>query len=109
MNSSLENELRNVLTRMEPPEGFVNRVVAKLPGRRRRTPFYMVGAAAAVVVLVLFTRFGQQRLETQRQAPDAQRQIVFAFQLAAEKLAVIDERLKKSAPELQIENEKGKL
>lgn len=109
MNSSLENELREALARMEPPEGFVDRVVAKLPQRRRRTPFYMVGAAAAAVVLVLLTRVGQQPFKTQRHTPDAQRQIVFAFQLAAEKLAVIDEHLKRSAPELQIENEKGEL
>jgi hypothetical protein len=108
MNARLENELREALARIQPPEGFADRVVARLPERRRRPRFYLPVAAAAALALVCFARFEQEQIQTQRSAAEVQQQVAFAFRLTAEKLAVIDEHLKKSAPELQIK-EKGEL
>ncbi len=104
MNARLENELREALARIQPPEGFADRVVARLPERRRRPRFYLPVAAAAALVLVFFARFEQTRFQTKR-AAEVQQEVAFAFRLTAEKLAVIDQHLKKSAPELQIKEE----
>jgi hypothetical protein len=108
MNARLENELREALTRIQPPEGFADRVVANLPERRRRPRFYLPVAAAAALALVYLGHFEQTRFQTQKRAAEVQQEVAFAFRLTAEKLAVIDQRLKKSAPELQIK-EKGEL
>jgi hypothetical protein len=103
MNAPLENELREALARIQPPEGFADRVVARLP-ERRRPRFYLPVAAAAALVLVFFARFEQTRYQTKR-AAEVQREVAFAFRLTAEKLAAVDQHLKKSAPELQIKEE----
>jgi hypothetical protein len=109
MNDRLEDELRKALRRVQPSEGFADRVLASLPERRSqtRTRRYWFMTIAAALVLVFFAHFEQKEYEAQRRAAQVQREVTFAFRLTAEKLAVIDGHLRRSAPELQIEKEKG--
>lgn len=57
--SHLDDELRNALRREEPPEGFVNRVLERLPAEAPRATIARRGAArpwlAAAAALVLAT------------------------------------------------------
>lgn len=109
MSRDLEKDLREALARVQPPKGFADRVAARLPEQRRRPPLYWFAAVAAGLALVFAAHFGHKQYETSRHAPEIQRQLAFAFQLTAEKLAVIDGRLKRSAPELKIDRAKGDL
>lgn len=54
-------------------------------------------------------RFEQVRQERQKHAEEVRQQLAFALRLTAEKLNVIDTRLRKSAPELQIGKTKEEL
>lgn len=109
MNGRLGNELREALARMQPPEGFVDRVVANVPERRSRTWPYWFMSAAAALALVFLAHFEQEQHEAQKRAVEVQQEVTFAFRLTAEKLTVIDGHLKRSAPELQIDRAKGEL
>lgn len=109
MSGDLEKELREALRPVQPPEGFADRVAAHLPEPRRRTGLYWYLTAAAALALVFTANFEHRQYEKQRDAAEAQRGVAFALQLTAEKLAVIDGRLKRSAPELQVNRAEGEL
>ncbi|HZP17663.1 MAG TPA: hypothetical protein VFB00_06850 [Terriglobales bacterium] len=106
--SDMERDLREALRRVEPPEGFAGRVLARTAQQARPRPWYATyGAIAAAIVLVCSLFIGQYvRHERQKQeAAQAQRQLTFALRLTAEKLAVIHQRLKVSAPVVRVERE----
>lgn len=110
MNGHLENELRESLARIQPPEGLADRIVANLPERSRRTQYvYWFMTAAAAIALVFLAHFEHAQHETRRRAAQVQQEVAFALRLTAEKLAMIDGHLKRSAPEVQLNREKGEL
>jgi hypothetical protein len=103
MNGRVEEELRRALNRAEPPDGFADRVMARIPERQRAGSqgwWYAVLAA----LLALLTVFTTQRISEQRRerAHETERQVVFALALAAEKLDHVNEKLQSSAPDLRI-------
>ena len=111
MNDHLENELRAALARIQPPEGFADRVVANLPERSRpaRRHHWLLAAVAAIFAVLFITHFEQVQQERQKHAEAVRQQIAFALRFTAEKLTVIDARLRRSAPELQIDKTKEEL
>lgn len=111
MNDHLENELRAALARIQPSDGFADRVAANLPElpRPARLHSSLLAAVAAIFALLFVMRFEQVRQERQKHAEEVRQQLAFALRLTAEKLNVIDTRLRKSAPELQIGKTKEEL
>ena len=97
MNDGLDDLLTRALGRTEAPPDFTAKVMARV--RQRRQFLWMVlPALAASVALVIAGWFGF----AQYRARQHERQLVFALQLASEKIAVIDHRLKRSAAEIYV-------
>ena len=96
----LEEELREVLARVEPPGGFAERVLARA-ARTGARPWYMrYGAAAAIAAVCCgLAATGYQRHLEQERA----RKLVFALTLTAQKLAGIQHRLQTAAPVVRID------
>jgi hypothetical protein len=110
MNDSFDEELRRELARVEPPDGFADRVMANLPETHGRRRYWLAAVAAGLAVLFTAGGLEQSRREHQVQAERTQRQVVFALSLAAEKLDHVNARLQRSAPDLTIEGEeRGRL
>jgi hypothetical protein len=87
----LENELRAALARRDPPDGFADRVMARVPrhaGRKTWIPSPWMAAAAALLVAMLgggayeYRRAAELRADGER----AKSELVFALGLASEKL-----------------------
>lgn len=93
--SQFEDELRAAFRIEDPPEGFVDRVMAAIPDHRkvvviprRKWSRSWLAAAAAVTLMVggagslEMRRVERQRLERER----AKAELVFALQITSEKL-----------------------
>ena len=101
--SDLENQLRKVLRRREPSEGFADRVMARIPAApERRKPLLWwrwVAAAAACVLLAA----GVGRYEEHKRGIQARDQLMLAVEITEKKLAVVqskvDELNHRSVPE----------
>ena len=99
--SDLERDLRESLRRREPPDGFAERVLARVqeadtssessPGRFWG---WRWAAAAAAIVLVLFGGFAlyrerQQRAENER----AKEQLLYALRVTGSQVRYVQQRL----------------
>jgi hypothetical protein len=87
----LEDELRTALLRRDPPEGFTDRVMAKVPGRRRPwsswSHSWMAAAAAMLIAMLGGGAYEYQRVQRIRQEGEqAKAQLVIALEIASEKL-----------------------
>jgi hypothetical protein len=104
MNEQIEHELRRALCRVAPAEGFTERVMARLPESRPSTYGWWYAAVAAMLTVVLLVG-GLQRTRNVREqeARRAERQVVFALSLAAEKLQRVNVRLEHSGPEVRVQ------
>ncbi len=110
MRSEWEDNLRESLKRTEPPAGFSDRVMAKLPVRSSRQPPVSVYAVlAASLVVLLFGANVYQQHQQQRQAEKAGRELMFALRFTAEKLAIVQARLERTAPDVVIREKERKL
>ena len=111
MNDRVEQELRRALQRVPAPDGFSDRVMARLPAPSRSASavrwLYMAAAAMAVIAL-LFGGVERTRRVREYQARRAEEQVVFALSLAAEKLQKVNTRLERSGPEVRLEQKQGK-
>jgi hypothetical protein len=83
--------LRNALAPVDPPEGFAQRVRARLdreapamPPSRRRVPRWM--AIAALVTAVLASPVAYREYENRREALAAKAQVLLALQIASREL-----------------------
>jgi hypothetical protein len=90
----LEDELRSALRRREPPPGFAERVMARvpvtMPARRRPTAVWRwVAAAAACLVMVA----GIDSYRDYRRGVEAKQQALLALRITEEKLAVVRNKL----------------
>ena len=98
MNDPVEELLREQLGRIDPPPGLRDRVLAALPRPRRSARW--IAPAAAAAALVMSAGAGWVHLQQQRHARQTRQQAIYALQLAGNKLAAIDLRLRRSSPEI---------
>lgn len=108
MMDRFEDELRRSLARVEPPEGFADRVLARVdrpPAAKRRSfleilgwhpfpRFAYAGAALAAVMTLGVVRYEHQQREKALAARD---QLKLALRIAGGKLEYAKERVAASA------------
>jgi hypothetical protein len=82
--NEFENELRKALCRREPPPGFSDRVMARVPRKPNRLP-WMAALAAALVLVMAGISFWHQERERQRRvaAEKAKAELIYALQVTA--------------------------
>ena len=96
---SLEQELRRALRRKDPPSGFDDRVLSRiaagdtvrLPAHRQRWGRAILPLAASLMLAFGATYYVQQQRQQMRDAQmhaeQATREVVFALEVASEKVA----------------------
>ncbi len=100
MNDGWDDLLTKALGRTEAPPDFTAEVMARVNQRRSLGWMAWPTVAATVALLIAgWFEFAQYR------ARQHERQLVFALQLASEKIAAIDHRLKRSAAEIYVRKE----
>jgi type II secretory pathway component PulL len=106
--NEFEDRLRQALQRREPPSGFAERVVARVPPRHAPvwTRWRSVAAIAAVL-LVMFSALLYEHHRAQR-AEAANRQLMFALRLAAEKIDRVQHRVQNSSPVMTVDRDEVK-
>jgi hypothetical protein len=94
--NGFEKELRSALARREPPVGFTDRVMARIPDQRRSgMSRHWMTAAAAVLIAVLgagsweYTNVRNQRMEAER----AKAELIQALELTSAKLQATRSKL----------------
>jgi hypothetical protein len=94
--NGFDNDLRQALRRCDPPDGFADRVMARIPVRKRHTWWAPRSAAAAALIVVLggagawqFEHSRQKRLEAER----AKAELVQGLELTSAKLQATRSRL----------------
>ena len=94
MMRNFEEELRAVLRRQEPPEGFAERVADRLATRQTRAHWWRrpAWALAAVVLLLGGFRYQQQRQERNR-GEQAKQQLLIAIGITAGKLDLAQRKI----------------
>jgi hypothetical protein len=97
-----DRELKSALARREPPAGFTDRVMARVPQRskRRWSHSWMAAAAAGLIALIgggayEFQRTNQVRVEGER----AKAELVFALEVASQKLQHTKAKVLKNSEE----------
>jgi hypothetical protein len=104
MRERIEQELKRALNRAEPPDGFVDRVMARIPDRTTTMGVrWWYAAVAAIVALIMVLTTQQVEQRRQRQARETERQVVFALALVAEKLDHVNSKLQNSAPDVRVQ------
>jgi hypothetical protein len=84
-----ENDLKSALARRQPPEGFADRVMARIspPRQSRWTQSWMAAAAAFALAVLGGGVYEYQKAERLRhQGERARAELVFALEVASEKL-----------------------
>jgi len=108
--NDFEDLLREELRRREPPAGFAERVMARVPQRRASfwTAYWRPLTAIAAVLVVAFSLgvFAYQR-QVER-AQKANRQLMFALKLAAEKIQRVQQRVQNSSATVKVDREEVK-
>lgn len=114
MRDSLEHDLRRALKRVEPPAGFADRVMTRLPERRFGSRWLVGAVAAGLAIISTVGGIEHHRHERRVEAERTERQVAFALSLASEKLDHamnrVNVRLRRSAPDITIGGgERGRL
>ncbi len=98
--SQFDDELKRALERMEPPEGFTERVLARVAAERRRPSFrerlaaWLTGprlqwAVAGALCLLIVAGVGYQRhAERQAEGERAKEQVMLALQITAHEIHI---------------------
>ena len=91
MNEDFENQLKNALRPVEPPEGFADRVIARIeraPARPRvaHLPRWVAAIAASVLLGVIVLH--QWQMNRKAQGLEARRQLIEALRVTGEKLDI---------------------
>lgn len=98
MSDELDDLLKKALARSAPPQDFTDKVMARVVQPPRRIPWRVPIAVAASVALTAAVWSGYRT----EQARKHEGQLLFALQLASEKISIVDQRLKKSSAEIRI-------
>jgi type VI protein secretion system component VasF len=102
-----ENDLRKALRQVDPPEGFEQRVLARLAqetaaARRPRVSRFTGWAVAAGFALAFFGGVAMYRQQQQeRRALQARDQLVLALRVTSQKLDVVRSRINTGTKEDQ--------
>jgi hypothetical protein len=97
--SHFEDDLRDALRRREPPGGFVDRVMARVPQKRRSwwslpSLRWVPALAMLLVVLVVAGTVQQRRAERERQEGErAKQELMFALEVTSKQLEATKEKL----------------
>jgi hypothetical protein len=113
--NELEDRLREALQRREPPPGFAERVIARVP--RRRAPVWTRWRSVAAIAAVLVVAFSALLFEWHRQveranrAEAANRQLMSALRLAVSKIERVENRVANSSVVVKVgrDHVKGEL
>ena len=101
MNQEIEKALQSALARKNPPDGFADRVMARLPEAQsssssnvrtmpsRRPAWLAIGLAASLAV----GSFAGLRYQQYRQGQEASRQLMLALQITGEKLTLAQHKV----------------
>src|SRR4051794_4580260 len=102
MNDPLDAQLKGVLARQEPPEGFADRVMQRIPRRHQLTLPHrgVIGAAAILALMLAYVGYRETRVQTLRRS---EKQLVFALQLTSRKLSAVNEKLKKASVHVSVQ------
>ena len=112
MNERFEEELREALRRVEPPEGFSSRVLARVAREKSRAcwrdrlrgslfaPRWRWAAAAACGVALIGGVHYQREMDRRAQAERAKEQMLLALQVTAEQLHVAQRSVQRALGDL---------
>lgn len=111
--NEFEARLREVLQRREPPEGFAERVIARVPHRRAMVwsmHWRSVAAIAAVLVLTFSAGLFEwhRQVERAQRAEAANRQLMYALRLMAKKIERVQHRLENSSTVVKVDRDEVK-
>ena len=85
--NDFENELRRALRRQEPPPGFNDRVMARIPNRRPKPIWHrqwLAVAAAACIAVIGSGAWEQHRRQVEGER--ARQELIYALTVASESL-----------------------
>jgi len=97
----MDNELRDALRRVEPPDGFAERVMKRAAGQTsrlrdvpslRRDRLSMLAAAAALVIAI-GGGFWYRAEERRREGEEAKRQVLQSLSIAGSKLRAVQMKI----------------
>lgn len=110
MSHNFEQQLRQALCHLDPPEGFAERVLDKVSRERSERRIWYGSVAAGLALMLSLGGLALDHREQRRRAELTERQVVFALSLAAEKVDHVSTRLQRSAPHLEIvQSKEGRL
>ena len=86
---NLEPELKHALRRVPAPEGFAERVLARVkePHRESRRPWWRAVAATFLLATILGGWGAHEMIERRREGERAREQVLLALRITGEKLA----------------------
>jgi len=85
--NDFENELRRALRRQQPPSGFADRVMARIPNHRPRPIWHrqwLAAAAAACIAVIGSGAWEQHRRQVEGER--AKQELIYALTVASESL-----------------------
>jgi hypothetical protein len=102
--NDFEDRLREALERIEPPPGFAERVIARVPRRAAVRNWFRYAAAVAAMLIVGCSAllYQHHRAVERQRAEMASRQALFALRFTAMKLEQVTHRITKSSPAVNI-------
>jgi hypothetical protein len=112
MSNDLEQQLRQALRRVDPAQGFTQRVMAQIAGvqTRRRLPIWLPVALAASTIFGVTVVHGLQ-VRHARQGAEARQQLIDALRVTGEKLdlayRVVNAGLRPTARDAGSSNDTG--
>ena len=100
--SRFDDELREALKRVDPPEGFTGRVLARVAEERTKTTWFerfrhsmlaprmrWVGVAAVTLALVAGLQY-QREVERRTRGEQAKEQVLLALKITAKQIQVAE-------------------
>ena len=82
MNDDLEQDLREALHRREPPPGFADRVMARVP-QRRAYPRWLALVATLLIAVVGASLWQVREQQNRASAEKARAELVYALQVTS--------------------------
>jgi len=87
--SELEQDLRNVLRRQDPPEGFTERVLARTRQHSAPSASRWIGVAIAAGLLLAAGNFEYRQYEGRK----AKRELLLALSITGNKLNIVHQKI----------------